>query len=381
MTTRSASVFLLVLVGPGCGSPTEATGRTATAAPAASSLPAASATGVATPLPSASVPATALPDPSVASPAPSAPRAPAPSVVRDACPKEDPSFTPTGQYSHKRTRLFVQSQGSPRHAASDVVVRAGTAPTVEGKFTYGKGGKDLEDEEISLFIRDRSCAWLSVGTGFTNDDGWVSISVPETLVVSPGVYAFQLVVRGDGSRAEGNLFAVSPKTPAVVFDVDATLTISDQELFDELVEGKVPEARPNGREVANELAGRDLLVVYLTGRPYFLGPTTRSWLESHGFPRGIVRTTKRLEQTRPTPGGVGTYKEAALTELASAGLDLKLAYGNAPTDVCAYAKAGIDPKKTFILGPHGGEACDGHEPSQALSGYADHVGRTRDILR
>ncbi|MBL9023861.1 MAG: hypothetical protein JNL21_16825 [Myxococcales bacterium] len=379
MTDRPASAALLVFVGLGCGSPTEATGRTATASPASSSPPAVSATGVAAPLPSAKVPATSTTAPSVASPAPSAPGAP--SLVRDTCPKEDPSFTPTGQYSHKRTRLFVHSQGSPRHAASDVVVRAGAAPTIEGKFTYGKGGKDLEDEEISLFIRDRSCAWLSVGTGFTNDDGWVSISVPETLTVSPGVYAFQLVVRGDGSRAEGNLFAVSPKTPAVVFDVDATLTTSDQELFDELVEGKVPEARPNGRDVANELADSHLLVVYLTGRPYFLGPTTRRWLESNGFPGGFVRTTKRLEEARPTPGGVGTYKEAALTELASAGLDLKLAYGNAPTDVCAYAKAGIDPKKTFILGPHGGEACDGHAPSQALSGYDAHVGRTGDILR
>jgi phosphatidate phosphatase PAH1 len=296
----------------------------------------------------------------------SAPRAQA------TCPAE-PTFSPTGDYKHKRTRLVVQSQGSPRHSASDVAVAAGKAAIVRGKFTYGKAGKDLEDEEISLFVRDESCTWRSIDTAFTNSDGWVALEVPESLISKPGRYAFQLVVRGDGSRASGTVFAVEKGTRAVVFDVDATLTIGDEEIAREVIEDKVPEAQPHGNEVARAWTAQGLLPLYLTGRPYMLGPTTRAWLASHGFPEGLVRTTESVEACLPTPEGVGAYKKAALEDFKNAGLDLAIAYGNATTDICAYASAGIDPKRTFIVGPYAGQGCDGKGTTVALPGYADHA--------
>lgn len=376
MTAGKVLSLALLVCAAACSGPKEAlTEATASAAPAAI-LPADRPTGHATaPAPTAPVAPSLTPSASAAPPVTSPSAKP-----QGRCPDDDPTFTPTGEYSRKRTRLFVQSQGSPRHAASDVVFPVGGAAAVEGKFTYGKARKDLEHEEISLFIRDADCAWLSVGTGFTNDDGWVRIEIPETLVTAPSARAFQLVVRGDGSRAKGTLWAVRPGTAAVVFDVDATLTTSDAALFDELLEGTVPEPRPNGSALAAALAGRDVLVVYLTGRPYFLGPLTRAWLESHGFPEGVVRTTKRLSDSAPTDRGVGAYKEAALRDLKGAGLDVRLAYGNAPTDICAYARGGIDPRRTFILGPHGGEGCDGYPATRALAGYIDHVSKVAELV-
>ncbi len=314
-----------------------------------------------------------------APPAPSASAPPEP--PRAGCPAVEPSFTPTGDYRHKRTRLLVQSQGSPRHAASDVAVAVGKPARLRGKFVYGKAGKDLEDEEISLFVRDESCTWRGVGSAFTDDDGWVTLEAPETLTADPGIYAFQLVVRGDGSRAGGNIYALAPGTPTAVFDVDATLTTSDRALFDQIAEGTVPEARPNGNEIAHAVANGGSLVVYLTGRPYFLHPLTRTWLTSHGFPDGMLRTTESLSACAPTPEGVGAYKEAALAELKAAGAEVRLAYGNALTDICAYAKSGIDPRRTFIIGPHAGNGCDGFAPAQALLGYRDHVGRVPDLMK
>jgi hypothetical protein len=37
------------------------------------------------------------------------------------------------------------------------------------------------------------------------------------------------------------------------------------------------------------------------------------------------------------------------------------------------AKAGIDTHATYIVGKHGGEACDGYAPTQPVHDYRDHV--------
>ena len=73
------------------------------------------------------------------------------------------------------------------------------------------------------------------------------------------------------------------------------------------------------------------------------------------------------------------YKKSALEDFKSAGLDLAIAYGNATTDICAYAAAGIDPKRTFILGPYARQGCDGSGSTVALPGYADHAKKLPDI--
>ncbi len=71
---------------------------------------------------------------------------------------------------------------------------------------------------------------------------------------------------------------------------------------------------------------------------------------------------------------MGAFKAGVLEDLtARVGLRFVAAYGNAPTDICAYAEAGIDPAVTNIVGSHGGEACDDGEPTQAVSDYRDHL--------
>ncbi len=315
-----------------------------------------------------------------ASAPPTAATPPAKNPFEDRCPESSPAFTPTLSFEKTRTRPLVLAQGSPRHFAIDAAARTSGRGTVSAKFTYGKAQKDLEGEEVTLFLRDRSCTWRSVETALTDGDGWAHVAVPESVLDAPGVYAAELVVRGDGSRAACKLFAVDEGTPAVVFDVDATLTTSDRAVVEEVLEGKVPPVRPSAKEVVRSYADASVAVVYLTGRPYMLGPTTRAWLRSNGFPEGLVRTTTSLEAAAPLDSGVGAFKQQALRELAAAGLDFRVAYGNAPTDICAYAAIGIDPRRTFILGPHAGEACAGHAPSQALASYDLHVGKTASFL-
>jgi hypothetical protein len=62
---------------------------------------------------------------------------------------------------------------------------------------------------------------------------------------------------------------------------------------------------------------------------------------------------------------------------AAAASDQKLrmvaAYGNATTDICAYAEAGISAAVTYIAGKHAGEACGDGEPTQPIANYRDHA--------
>jgi phosphatidate phosphatase PAH1 len=167
---------------------------------------------------------------------------------------------------------------------------------------------------------------------------------------------------------------------AVVFDIDATLTTSDTEVFEEILAGAVPEMRAAADQVVERYADKGYFVVYLTGRPYFLDPASRSWLADLGFPRGPIRTTDSVSEALPTEGGVGAHKQAYLEELTDGpGVDLRYAYGNASTDVCAFARAGIAPERTYIIGDHGGEACEGYGPSQALTDYPSHLPTLDDL--
>lgn len=289
------------------------------------------------------------------------------------CPQEPYDFTPSGKYRHTRTRLLTQSQGDPKHAAQDAVTKGGSPAVLHGKFSYGAASKDLEDEDVVLFLRTPSCAWVRAGKTTTDGEGVASFRVDADKLPEAGMYSFDMVVDGDGSRAPGSLFVVEPGAKAVVFDIDATLTNSDDEIIDEVLNGKVPSMRPEAATVAKAYGDTGFVIAYVTGRPYLLTETSRRWLDDNGFPAGLVRTTDSLRECLPTEEGVGRFKQRALTELKAGGLDFKIAYGNAVTDICAYQHIAIDPQRTFIIGPFGGQGCAGSPATRALTGYPEHL--------
>ncbi|MBT8494415.1 MAG: hypothetical protein KJO07_15270, partial [Deltaproteobacteria bacterium] len=103
---------------------------------------------------------------------------------------------------------------------------------------------------------------------------------------------------------------------------------------------------------------------------------TKRWLENKGFPRGPMVTVKFVGQARPSSGGVGKFKRRWLTQLVNSGYKVIAAYGNAKTDVCAFAKAGIAPQSTFIIGDNGGRACTKgkkYPPSQGIPSFGAHL--------
>ncbi len=279
----------------------------------------------------------------------------------------------------------VVDDGAPHHSAVDPVVNPHQPITLDGKFAYGTFSRDLQHERVHVWVRFDDCHWTQVGVGDTDGDGRVSVAVPVAEPLAPGRYAYRMVVGGDLSAARGEIWVVPPNKQAVVFDIDGTLTVSDRELFEEILLGHDPEPYAGGVDVTARYAEQGYLVVYMTGRPYFLNPASRAWLERHGYPPGPLRTTDSVADTAPTRSFVGAYKLAWLQHLRDPfdgpGLHLTYAYGNATTDICAYAEAGVPPADTWIIGPHAGEACDDHPAPNALADYPSHLPSLADLPR
>jgi phosphatidate phosphatase PAH1 len=184
------------------------------------------------------------------------------------------------------------------------------------------------------------------------------------------MYPFFLMVPGDGSSADGTVYAIAPATKAVLFDIDGTLTVDDGEMFEDLLGGHA-NAFPDANAVANRWATAGYLIVYTTGRPHFLRNYTKEWLTTNGFPPGPIFTVASLRQSLPTEAGVGAFKNALITKLIKEGLVFVRAYGNAATDACAYMRAGIAPTNVYMTN-NLSRQCDGKK-TQPLPSYTKHL--------
>jgi phosphatidate phosphatase PAH1 len=265
--------------------------------------------------------------------------------------------------------------GDPHHSATDPVINPGNDAMVRAKFAYGTVSKDLEGEDASLWLQMRPCGrWAEVDQQRTNHAGRAAFAVPAALIARVGAYPFQLVVRGDLTRAHGTIFVVAEGTQAVAFDVDGTLTTGDSELIEQIALGNDPEVRPGASATVRLYAEAGYLPIYITGRPYMLRKSSRDWLRRHGFPPGVMITTDRLRDSRPSRDAIGRFKRSALLALIEGShLDIVSAYGNAGTDICAYAEAGIDPRSTYIVGKHRGQHCGGYVATQPIYDYREHA--------
>ncbi len=281
-----------------------------------------------------------------------------------------------GKFRHRRSKVIAKL-GRVAHSAQDVIAKPGEAVTIPGKFAYGRISKDLEDEKVAVFM-DSCEDWVSAGDSLTDDDGRTALILPAEENPGPGIYQLQQSVQGDGSTVASKLTIAPAGSRIVVFDVDGTLTIGDDELkeqmkaeyLEEMVSGKrIPEPYPDAAALTKAWRSKGYLVVYVTGRPYWLAALTRSWLDQQGCALGHLHTTDRSRDARPTEGGVGEFKAAYLKKLVAAGYSIDYVYGNAESDIFAFAEAGIAPAKTHIIGEFGGKG-----GTRAITGgYTEHI--------
>ncbi|MFO0749433.1 MAG: hypothetical protein U1F43_27760 [Myxococcota bacterium] len=286
----------------------------------------------------------------------------------------------------------IASLEPANHRGQDVVVEVGQPQLLVAKFAYSFFDKDMKKEDVSIWMqREPPCgAWEWMGDARTSDDGQygtqygieddggrVFFEIPDARAFPVGRYPIRMVMKGDLTMAAFDLIVVAPGTQAVVTDIDGTLTTGDEELILELVEDifnetYVQQMYPDADTMLSGWADKGYLIVYMTGRPDILRPMTERWVEdasARHFPPGPLHLTDTNAQAVPNNDGVGTYKAQYLAYLKAQGLDIVAAYGNATTDIYAYAQAGIPKEHTWIIGTHRGE-----ENTQPLQGgYTSHL--------
>ncbi len=253
----------------------------------------------------------------------------------------------------------------PFHMVHDQIVKAGTSTTMVGKFDYSSiYHKDLEDEDIHVYIHGTGMPdWEYLGEYRTNSDGkiYVNISRPE------GDYQVRMVVEGDLSEASGYLTVVQPGRKAVLFDIDGTLTLNDFEAVGDYLGIDTAQMHTYASEVVWDYVVKGYQIIYLTGRQYWMAKTTRQWFNSKGLFQWHLRTDSNAEN--PLSPETQAYKTDYIRYLLNdVKLDIVRAYGNADTDVAAYADAGLPKSETYIIGPEAG-----NEGTQPIDGdYSYH---------
>ena len=278
-----------------------------------------------------------------------------PGVPFQTCRGRPYTLAPDQDWQHTIQTPITTAAGAPNHSSQDQIDPDGASVTLPGKFTYGLISKDLEDELIRVSIDDCT-GWQELGSVATDTDGRIAMAVPAGMLPGPGVYEARFQVLGDHSTTYSFVWVLPRGTHIALTDIDGTMTQSDAELFQQMLDGShVPVAYPGAVDLTLAHAERGHVVVFLTGRPYWLSNHTRDWLSDLAFAPGVFHGTDSNGEAVPSEGGVGAFKRAYLQSLLADGYVIDVAYGNAATDVYAYLMAPISADGVWIIGSHGGE--------------------------
>jgi len=195
----------------------------------------------------------------------------------------------------------------------------------------------------------------STSAGPTSSVGESTSSVGESTGVDTST--------ADGSTTAGGVCV--DEQPAIVTDIDETLTLSDAEFFMQAQDPTYdPVEREGGAEMIGDYADLGYRIMYLTARSENFDimnseetarEITVRWLEEHGYPLDPETTIVVLAEDLVVGDATTAYKAGALMDQQAIGWRFDYAYGNATTDIAAYAEAGIDTAATFIIGEHAGE--------------------------
>lgn len=260
----------------------------------------------------------------------------------------------------------------PHHNGYDLCIALGQTPQLEGKFHYGDVRKDLEGEDVGLYVHKAgSGGWIFCGDAQTNSDGRAYWSFPAA-INGAGLWYVKMVVYGDLTCADMLVRVLGGTQKAIVTDIDGTLTINDEQqiaaTLGELLDiYNMPRQFDDANKVMCQLARQGYEIVYLTARPYWLSRASRHWLRAKGYPLGQVYTYSGAGLTMGS--ATSDAKRDRIVQLQSAGLRFDYAFGNADTDITAYDQAGIPKNVTYIIGP-----LAGHNGTVALPSYGSLYG-------
>lgn len=272
-----------------------------------------------------------------------------------ACDAPPPPYDPIEDWRHSIASPFATSQGAARHRGRDLLLRETDPQWAIAKIAYGPIDKDLEDEDVDVWLLRDCTTWEHLGVATTTEDGAtphatverivddggrVYFEIPESARLGPGRHRVHFVVRGDHTTADQYIHVLGAGERVVVSDVDGTLTESENAEFLTLLSGPSPAVNPGAPEALWALARRGFVIFYVTARPDWLTTRTHEWIVERGLPPGLVHTTNN---------GIGALGSAAVTfkneELADIvdrlGGPPDIAIGNRESDAEAYLTNGV----------------------------------------
>lgn len=223
--------------------------------------------------------------------------------------------------------------------------------------------------------------------GDTNSVASSGTTAPATTTASSGEDtqdATTSAVDSSGADSSSGGGICAGEQPSIVTDIDETLTLSDGEFFMQIGDGNYdPVEREGAAELINAYADLGYHVVYLTARSETImikvtnetgREATERWLDEHGFPRDPETTSVILAPMFVVGDDAEAYKAQALADEQAAGRRFDYAYGNALSDIGAYATAGIALENTFIIGDEAGaKGTTGVDGDGWVDHHARHV--------
>lgn len=154
--------------------------------------------------------------------------------------------------------------------------------------------------------------------------------------------------------------APQEKAPAVVFDIDGTLTPRPIEVW---------EARDNATKVVQLFADKGYKIIYLSARPKLFQANIPNWLKKEGFPDGSVNVPETAEDEKDA----AHFKTRILRDFQAHGWKIEFAFGDSTTDFDAYAAVGIPKERVFALQREGETSCQKGTWQACLTGWAEHM--------
>jgi hypothetical protein len=225
----------------------------------------------------------------------------------------------------------------------------------------------LPGEPVSLWrFNDVTTSWEQLGRTTTAADGSYSFDLGTTF--DAGSHKVWAVFEAGRTCYTHSLMVWPEGTQLVLSDIDGTLTLSDDELFAEIGDPTYDQqTKGSAIELIQAWDAKGYGLVYLTARPGDFRPMTEAWKARRGLPHGLTQFAFSLVFDETARAYKAEFISGLLNDMQ---WDIVAAYGNATSDIEAYADAGIPLDVTFIIGEHAGESGTVAIPNDD---YAAHI--------
>lgn len=285
----------------------------------------------------------------------------APAAADDRCP-EAPAVR-IGKARHTRSKLILRT-GDPNHRAADLIAReADAVQRIGGKLAYGTVDKDLSDEIAAVYACEKG-AWRLLATGLTNDDGRFEVVLEGKARVPVGMRDLYVASTIDGTGAWAVGYVAPKDARIVITDIDGTISESEDAIVEQVTSGTDIDHRPHAPEA---LAKLPHVIVYVSSRGDVFTETTRTWLTSHGFPRGLLRLGRGVFV--PSGDRSVDYKTAVLRALT---IPIAAGIGNRASDIAAYSRAKIPASRILIHLPEHAREVEADLAASRAVGFTDY---------